>query len=42
MSDFNICETVGERGAGSSKSRFPHFILTIIIICCSYTEMLGK
>ena len=36
MSDFNICETVGEGGAGSSKRWFPisYYLL--------YTEMLGK
>ena len=36
MSELSICETVGERGAGSNKRWFPHSIYIL------YTEMLGK
>ena len=39
MSELSICETVGERGAGSNKRWFPHFIHTNYLL---YTEMLGE
>ena len=39
MSELSVCETVGERGAGSNKRWFPHFMHTNYLL---YTEMLGK